>query len=134
VGYEGPRQTVLVVDDEPRNRMMLQDMLEALGFTVALAVDGREAVEKANELRPCLILMDQVMPLLSGDGAVKAIRQLPGLQHVLIFVVSASAFEADQARSLAAGCDAFLPKPVSWRRLNTLLEQHLSLQWRYRQA
>jgi signal transduction histidine kinase/ActR/RegA family two-component response regulator len=133
-GYDGPRQTVLVVDDEPRNRMMLQDMLEVLGFDVVPAADGIEALAKAKALRPCLILMDHVMPRLTGVDAVKAIRQEPALQDVVIFIVSASAFESDQARSMAAGCNAFLPKPVSWRRLNALLEQHLPLPWRYREA
>jgi signal transduction histidine kinase/ActR/RegA family two-component response regulator len=132
-GYEGPRQTVLVVDDEPRNRMMLQDMLEVLGFAVILAANGQEALTQAKAFHPCLILMDHVMPRLTGVDAVKAIRQEPTLQDVVIFIVSASAFESDQARSMAAGCNAFLPKPVSWRRLNVLLEQHLPLQWRYRE-
>jgi signal transduction histidine kinase/ActR/RegA family two-component response regulator len=131
-GYEGCRQTVLVVDDEPRNRMMLEDMLAALGFEVVLAANGWEAIEQSKLHKPCLILMDQVMPHLNGDEAVKLIRQMPTLEKVVIFGVSASAFETDQARSMAAGCDAFLPKPVSWRRLTALLERHLHLEWVYR--
>jgi CheY-like chemotaxis protein len=133
VGYEGARRKVLVVDDRQYNRLLLVDMLEPLGFAVSTANDGQQAVEVALELQPDAIVMDNVMPVKTGLEAVREIRQQPELKDVFIIAASASVLEADQEKSLAAGCDAFLPKPISWPSLAALLEEHLKLEWTYGQ-
>jgi signal transduction histidine kinase/ActR/RegA family two-component response regulator len=131
VGYEGPRQRVLVVGDEPLNRNVLGELLAAIGFEVDFAANGEEAIVTAHAQRPVLILMDQRMPGMSGNETTQHIRQSPDLHSVVIYTVSASAFEHDQQQSLAAGSDAFLAKPVHWHHLMRLLEQHLALPWIY---
>jgi CheY-like chemotaxis protein len=125
---------VLVVDDSPQNRLVLLDLLEPLGFEVALAEDGRDGIEQARRLRPDLILMDLVMPVMMGFEAVPQIRQIPELAHVPIIAVSASVLEVDQDQSRRVGCDDFLSKPIEAERLYRLLARHLGLQWRYEPA
>ncbi|MCP4693876.1 MAG: response regulator [Desulfobacterales bacterium] len=130
-GYAGPRRKVLVVDDHRENRVMLHEMLELVGFEVFLAANGREAANKALDIRPDLILMDLVMPEMTGFEAARAIRREPALAHTPIIAVSASVLESDQAKSRIAGCDAFLSKPVKTRELYDLLETRLNLTWTY---
>jgi signal transduction histidine kinase/DNA-binding NarL/FixJ family response regulator len=131
VGYESTRRVVLVVDDKLYNRLLLVDMLAPLGFELHTANDGQQAVDMALEMQPDAIIMDLVMPVKTGFEAVREIRQQPELQHAVIIAASASVLEADQEKSLVAGCDAFLPKPVKRERLLDLLAMHLELRWVY---
>ncbi|MCP4110583.1 MAG: response regulator [Desulfobacteraceae bacterium] len=130
-GYSGAQRKILVADDKPDNRMVLCDMLEPSGFEVILVENGREAVAKARDIRPDLILMDLVMPVMNGFEAMQAIRREPALQNVPVIAVSASVLEPDRRKSRVAGCDAFLPKPVETQALYALLETHLNLTWTY---
>jgi signal transduction histidine kinase/ligand-binding sensor domain-containing protein/DNA-binding response OmpR family regulator len=131
VGYEGPQRKVLVVDDRQYNCLLVVDLLEPLGFAVSTANDGQQAVDKALELQPDAIIMDLVMPVKTGFEAVREIRQQPEFKDVFIVAASASPFETDQEKSLVAGCDAFLPKPIKAERLLDLLATHLELTWVY---
>jgi signal transduction histidine kinase/streptogramin lyase/CheY-like chemotaxis protein len=128
-GYAGQRRRVLVADDRRENRLVLLNMLEPLGFEVTLATNGREALELAQETRPDLILLDLVMPVMTGFEAVQQLRQLPEQAETPIIAISASVFAMDQAKSRLAGCDAFLPKPVEAGRLLALCEKFLGLTW-----
>jgi CheY-like chemotaxis protein len=132
-GYTGVRKKILVVDDKAENRLVLLNMLKPLGFEVTLAEDGQDGVNKAKALQPDLILMDLVMPVMSGFEAVKTIRQLPTLPDVPIIAISASVFEVDRVKSQIAGCNDFLPKPVDSEQLFSLLDKHLSITWTYRE-
>jgi len=130
-GYKGKRRKILVVDDKPAGRLVLLHLLEPLGFEVVLAKNGQEEVEKAQEIQPDVILTDLLMPVMTGFEAVQAIRQIPELENIIIFAVSASVFDMDKEKSRVVGCDAFLPKPVSASKLLILLETHLKLEWVY---
>jgi CheY-like chemotaxis protein len=130
-GYEGPRKKVLVVDDVAANRAMAVDMLSQLGFEVVEADNGREALNKAQATRPDCILMDIVMPEMDGLEATRRLRQLPGLDKVPIIVMSASASGSDECKSLAAGANAFLPKPIDVDKLLILITTLLKLSWTY---
>jgi len=130
-GYSGAPQKILAADDNPDNLMVLRDMLEPVGFEIIRAENGREAVAKALEIRPDLILMDLVMPVMNGFKAMQAIRRESALQNVPVIAVSASVLESDRRKSQVAGCDAFLPKPVDARALYALLETHINLTWTY---
>jgi CheY-like chemotaxis protein len=128
-GYEGTPRRILVVDDRPENRLVLVRMLEPLGFVVGTAADGREAVAQAAAERPDLILMDLVMPVMTGFEAVPIIRALPGLAEVPIIAVSASVLDLGGGQFEQIGCDDGLSKPVNVDRLLALLERHLGLSW-----
>jgi len=134
VGYDGAQRTILVVDDKLYNRLVLRDLLEPLGFTVHLAEDGQQAIDQAVKLQPDVILMDIMLPVKTGIEAVREIRQRPELKDIVIIAVSASVLNADRAKSLMAGCDAFLAKPVNLNHLVDVLSAHLRLTWRYADA
>ncbi len=131
IGYEGPRKRVLVVDDVAQNRAVIVDMLEWLGFKMVEAASGPEGLEKAQAERPDVILMDYVMPAMEGPEATRRLRQLPGLEGTPIIAVSASTSERDEEKSLTAGANAFLPKPINYDDLLTQIAALAKLNWIY---
>lgn len=128
-GYQGPRRKVLVVDDVAENRAVLIDMLGPLGFVMAEAVNGQEGLEQAEAVRPDLILMDVVMPKMDGLEAMRRLRELPEFKGIPIIAISASASGRDEASSLAAGANAFFPKPIDLNRLLAQIGALLKLEW-----
>jgi PAS domain S-box-containing protein len=130
-GYAGPRKTVLVVDDIAENRAVVIDLLTPLGFEVVEAADGREAVELAQRLRPDLLLVDIVMPELDGLEATRLLRQQEAFREVPIIAMSASVSASDSEQCLAAGMDAFLPKPLDADKLLDQMGRLLRLEWIY---
>lgn len=133
IGYKGPRRKILLVDDYYENLMVFRAMLAPLHFDIAEATDGREAIAKATQFRPDLILIDILMPGMDGWEATRQIRQIPQLRDVVILAISASVSEHARIRSLEAGCTDFLPKPLHFESLITELERHLHLEWIYEQ-
>jgi CheY-like chemotaxis protein len=133
-GYQGPRREVLIVDDVEANRAMLVDLLGGLGFGTAEAVNGQEGLELAQTIAPDLIVMDMVMPVMDGLEATRRIRRTPGIQAIPIIAVSASATPEDQAACLAAGTNAFLPKPIEQANLLRQIGTLLNLSWEHEQT
>jgi signal transduction histidine kinase/DNA-binding LacI/PurR family transcriptional regulator/DNA-binding response OmpR family regulator len=129
IGYTGPRRSVLVVDDIATNRALLVELLTGLRFTVYQAANGQEGIELAQAHQPDLILMDRSMPVLDGLEATRRIRQLAALQQTPIVVVSASVTAADRAASLAAGANAFVPKPIRQAELLEQISHLLNMDW-----
>ncbi|MBN1886677.1 MAG: response regulator [Thermoflexales bacterium] len=131
IGYAGRSVTVLVVDDLAHNRAVMLNMLEPLGFEVSEAGTGQEALDVAVSAHPDVVVMDMIMPGMTGFEAVQQMRQMPQFKSTFILGCSASVFEQDRQKVLAAGCDAFLPKPIELDRLLALLQEHLGLDWIY---
>ena len=129
IGYEGPRKTLLVVDDVAQNRAMLVDLLKGLGFDLCSAADGRECLEMARATRPDLILMDLTMPVMDGCEAIRQIRLVPGLAGVPIIATSASATPTREALSRDAGANAFVPKPIEYGALLKAIGRLGKLTW-----
>ncbi|MBD2175849.1 PAS domain S-box protein [Pseudanabaena sp. FACHB-1998] len=130
-GYLGDRRKILIVDDKTENRMVLSDLLSPLGFVVAEASNGYDCLNQARVLEPDLILLDMVMPELDGHETTKQLRQLPMFEQTAIVMVSASAFNQDRDRSLEAGCNAFISKPVNPDNLFFTMRSLLNLEWIY---
>lgn len=128
-GQEGLR--ILVVDDKEDNRELLRLLFEATGFEVRSANDGEQAVLAFQSWQPCLIWMDVRMPVMDGYQATRQIRALPGGAKVKIVALTASVFEDDRAATMAAGCDAMLPKPINEERLFALMGELLGVRYRY---
>ncbi len=128
-GYEGLRRRILVVDDRPENRLVMLNFLEPLGFDVALAQNGQEAVAQTPQFKPDIIFMDLVMPVMMGFEAVAAIRKMPAYSDTPIIAISASVLDTDQAASRRVGCEDFLSKPVEAPKLFAMLERYLELTW-----
>lgn len=131
VGYQGPLRQVLVVDDRWENRSILVSLLKPLGFGVVEAVNGQDGLDQAIDCPPDLIVTDLAMPIMDGFELLKHLRQSNQLKHVPVIVSSASVFEIDQYKSLNAGANAFLPKPVQAETLLDLLKTYLHLEWVY---
>ena len=103
---------VLVVEDDPRSRRLLHDLLEYEGYRVALAGDGGEAVRLAKELAPSLVLMDIQLPVMDGIEALQHIRADAATRAIPVIAVTASAMPGDQIKSGAAGFDGHVRKPI----------------------
>ena len=130
-GYAGPRKKILVVDDIAENRAVAIDLLTPLGFEMAEAANGREGLELAQCLRPDLILMDIAMPELDGLAATRLLRKQEAFREVPIIALSASVSASDNEQCLAAGMNAFLPKPVNANKLFEQIATLLQLEWTY---
>ena len=130
-GYSGGRRQILVADDHEYNRRVLIDLLEPLGFIVSTADDGGEAVEKALQSHPDLIMMDLVMPVTDGFEATRKLRAEPSMEGTVILAVTASVIKIENESISLAGFDGFIPKPVDVENLLDVLAQHLDLSWLY---
>ena len=120
-----PQTRILLVEDTEDNRVMMRRLLEMSGYAVTEAVNGMEAVEHAESEEPEVILMDLSLPLVDGLAATRKIRQMPGLKGVPIIAVSAHDTMDFHAEALAAGCDAYITKPIDYGELEGLIESLL---------
>jgi signal transduction histidine kinase/FixJ family two-component response regulator len=131
IGFSGEQRNILVVDDQWQNRSVVVNLLESIGFNIIEAKNGQEGLDKAIEFQPDLIITDLVMPVMDGFNMIQHLRRSPKLKEVVIIASSASVFETDQHKSLDAGANEFIPKPVKVETLLELLRVHLRLEWLY---
>jgi CheY-like chemotaxis protein len=113
--------TILVVEDYEDTSLAMRLALEDQGYRVAEAADGARAVEMADTARPDIILMDLHLPGLDGLEATRRIRQHPELRDTVIVAVTAYQDQDYRSRALAAGCNAFITKPIDFDFLKDLL-------------
>jgi CheY-like chemotaxis protein len=116
---------ILVVEDNPDNRILITDVLTSLNYEVLVAVDGEEGVKKANAEVPDLILMDLSLPQMDGWAATGQIKSNPQLEHIPIIALTAHAMVGDRERALEAGCDDYVSKPIDLRELAGKLAKYL---------
>ena len=133
VGYHGTPKTILVVDDNWQNRSVISSLLEPLGFAVVEAENGEDGLAKAAQIKPDLIVSDLLMPVMDGFEMLRQLRSSETFKDVPSIVSSASVYEMDRQKSLEAGGDDFLPKPVQLEELFLILEKHLQIKWKYEQ-
>lgn len=119
--------TVLVVDDTVDNRIIMQRMLKAQGYTVLSASDGEEALIQAERSRPDLVLMDLAMPRMDGWQATRQLRARPHLAHIPVIAITGHVTGEDLDRAFEAGCVDYLPKPFTYDALIRMVRFHLSL-------
>ncbi|MDF2995457.1 MAG: domain S-box [Xanthobacteraceae bacterium] len=117
---------ILLVEDNEMNRDMLTRRLARAGYAVVHAADGEEAILKAAEETPDLILMDLSLPKIDGWEATRQIRARDGHAKLPIIALTAHAMAGDRERALAAGCDDFDTKPVELPRLLGKIETLLA--------
>ena len=122
-----------MVDDNAGNRALVRDLLVPLGFDLIEAEGGERALELSVVKRPALILMDLAMPDLDGYETTRRLRRLPEVAKAVIVASSASVSEAERQKSLSAGCDDFLPKPLEANALFEALQRTLGLAWTRRE-
>ena len=134
VGYEGAKRKILVVDDRWQNTSVVVNLLEPLGFEMLEAENGQDGLNKALKWQPDLVVTDLSMPMMDGHEMLDRLRESPLISDELIVIVSsASVFESDRQKSLQAGANDFLPKPIQKETLLQSLQKHLNLEWVYEQ-
>jgi signal transduction histidine kinase/CheY-like chemotaxis protein len=127
-GYLGPRQTIMVVDDDPVHRGLVCELLEPLGFNVITAHDGTACLALADEHRPKLVLLDISMPGMDGWTVARRLRRMPRERPAIIML---SALAMDEERVADAGSlhDAYLIKPINLRQLLDKVHTLLGIDW-----
>lgn len=118
---------ILVVDDEPANRLLLEEMLTAHGYKVASSADGQAALEDFARLRPDLVLLDVIMPRLNGLEVCRRLKSNPDTRLTPVVLVTSLADSEDRVRGIEAGADDFLNKPVDMSELLARVRSLLSL-------
>jgi DNA-binding response OmpR family regulator len=117
--------TVLVVDDDPVILKLLEVNFEMEGFQVVRAADGAEGLERARAVLPDIVILDVMMPRMTGYEVAKALREDDGTAHIPIIFVTARAQSSDVERGLELGVDDYVTKPFDpldlVARVNTLL-------------
>jgi two-component system, cell cycle response regulator DivK len=119
------RGTILYVEDNSDNRMLIRRVLSAEGYTVHEASSADAALDTLQTMRPDLILMDINMPDMDGYTLTAHIRALPHLGLVPIVAVTANVMRGDRERSLEAGCDGYIQKPIDIDTLTQQIERFL---------
>lgn len=120
-----PRPMVLLVEDEGAQREVLAYNLEAEGFEVAQAANGEEALEAVAETSPDLILLDWMMPHVSGLEVCRRLKLRPETRNIPVIMLSARSEEVDKVRGLETGADDYVVKPYSVVELMARLKAHL---------
>ena len=115
--------TILLVEDTEDNRQMMKKLLEMSGYVVLEATNGEEAVQTTSAEKPELILMDLSLPVIDGLAATRLIRNLPNGKDLPIIAVSAHDTADFHADALAAGCDAYITKPINYPELEEIVER-----------
>jgi signal transduction histidine kinase/CheY-like chemotaxis protein len=128
--YQGKKRQILIVDDRWENRAVIVNLLEPIGFTMLEACDGKEGLTRLEE-NPDLVITDISMPIMNGFEMLQHLRQNPAYQTLPVIVSSASVFEIDRNKSIAAGGNTFLPKPVQAEILLEQIQEQLQLEWVY---
>ena len=113
--------TVLVAEDDEDIRLMMLTLLRMKGYTAAEARDGPETLDVACALRPDVILMDLQLPRLNGFAVARLLRQTEALRRVPIIVVSAHDPAKHRNLALAAGCNAYVQKPIDFDSLDGMI-------------
>ena len=114
------KTTILVIDDEPNIVQTLQDRLEMNEYKVFTASNGKEGLERVQQEKPDIILLDVIMPIMDGHEMLESLRKLPEGQHVSVIMLTARSQTQDIARANACGIDDYIVKPFD---LSELLEK-----------
>lgn len=117
---------ILVADDDPDILSIVSMSLETQGYTVHKATNGREAVDLAREHHPDLILMDMMMPVVSGYEAVGELKADASTRDIVIVGLSAKAMATDMERATDAGIDGYITKPFRIAQVLSVVESYLS--------
>jgi DNA-binding response OmpR family regulator len=121
-------KTVLIADDEPNIVISLEFLLEQAGYQVMGAHDGQEALEAIQRQPPDLVLLDVMMPRLSGFDVCQKIRENPQWQHIRVVMLTAKGREVEISKGLALGANAYITKPFSTQALLAQIGAQLAVE------
>ena len=124
---ESKKSRVLIADDNPVNQELLEAYLQEKDYEIEFAADGAETLEKVASFKPDLILLDVMMPKLSGFEICETLKKSVGTKNIMILMVTALAELGDIERAVSAGSDDYLSKPVHklelLKRVENMLKQ-----------
>ena len=118
-------ETILVIEDHEDNRRIMRDLLASSGYEVIEAASGEEGVTRAETYRPDLILLDIQLPGIDGYEVTRRIKTNPDLQKIPIIAVTSYALSGDDVKAFEAGCNAYVAKPFSPRKLLARIREYL---------
>jgi two-component system cell cycle response regulator DivK len=118
-------QTILYIEDNADNRTLIRRILTAEGYVVIEAGSALEALQAIAITPPNLILMDINMPEIDGYTLTTKIREMEGFEHIPIVALTANVMRGDRERSLEAGCDGYIQKPIDIDLLPQQIEHYL---------
>ena len=122
------KRTILIIEDNEQNLYLATFLLEQNGFQVVAASNGPEGVELAGRVQPDLIILDIQLPQMDGYAVARALRQNPVLKDVPIVAVTSYAMVGDRERTLAAGCNGYIEKPINPDTFRDEIEKFLKAQ------
>lgn len=125
---------ILVVDDEERHRRLLRDMLEADGYRVEVAKDGKTALERVKEAPPDVILLDVMMPGVDGFEVCRQLKKAPETAPIPVLLVTSLSEREDRIAGIRAGANDFLTKPVNLREVMLRVKNALYAKWLFDQV
>jgi len=120
-------KTILIVEDEPRNLKLLRDLLQRFGYEILEASDGEQGVKSAGEKMPDLILMDIMMPKMDGLEATRIIKADTKTKHIPIIALTSYAMKGDREKTIEAGCDGYIAKPIDIKEVLKTIETYLTV-------
>ncbi|MGD2179164.1 MAG: response regulator [Anaerolineae bacterium] len=116
---------ILYIEDNDENRLLVRRVLEAEGHTVFEAIDGSSGLEAAMDVEPDLVLLDISLPEVDGYDLAERFQEMEELDGVPVLAVTANVMKGDRERTLAAGCDGYIPKPIDIDRLPEQIKEAL---------
>ncbi len=119
------KRTILYVEDNQDNKLLVRRVLEASGYAVDEAKNAQEALGYLNTKSPNLILMDISMPDMDGYALTARIKAMPEFAKMPIIAMTANVMRGDRERSLEAGCDGYIQKPIDIDNLTQQIERYI---------
>lgn len=119
------KKLILVVEDAAASKEIFQIAIQSKDTDILIASDGEEGVKMAIEKKPDLILMDMMLPLMSGYEATERIKGNPETAHIPVVAVTARAMDPERERAKNAGCDHFIAKPFRLSEIREVIEKYL---------
>lgn len=119
------QKTILYIEDNPGNRLLVKRILEVEGYKVVEAISGLDGLSVAESMQLDLILVDINLPELDGYELTRRLKQIKHLVGVPIIAMTANVMKGDREKSLAAGCDGYIQKPIDVDQLPVQVANYL---------
>lgn len=117
--------TILYIEDNPDNRLLVKRILLSEDYSILEAIDAKDALKVLESSRPDLILMDINMPDMDGYTLTAKIKAMPGFERVPIVALTANVMRGDKEKTLEAGCDGYIQKPLDIDHLTREIERFM---------
>jgi two-component system cell cycle response regulator DivK len=121
-----PQGTILYIEDNAENRTLVRRVLQAEGYSVLEADGAQEALDVVQRYSPDLILMDINLPEIDGYSLTSLLKAMPSMFRVPIIALTANVMKGDRERTLEAGCDGYIQKPIDVDMLPHQIDRYLS--------